>query len=215
MSKKIIVMKGDKYWYLTIIEELDKKANKRYFLCKCNCGNECIVSLGNLRNGNTKSCGCKKTEKGRDFTQEHKNKISQKNIGKKMSKLSRYKNMINNLKYQVDLDWLLKFKDIDKLRLLNKLVAHPSQRLTDINYIKFIEFYYYDNRFNTLYNNWLNNNKNKYLKPSFDHIIPISKGGNNNLENIQILTWFENRAKNDISQEDWNAIKNNIAMYLI
>jgi hypothetical protein len=27
-------------------------------LCKCDCGNTCVVSLGHLRSGHTKSCGC-------------------------------------------------------------------------------------------------------------------------------------------------------------
>lgn len=29
-----------------------------------------------------------------------------------------------------------------------------------------------------------------------------------------ILTWFENRCKNDMSQEEWNNIKSNIKDYL-
>ena len=32
---------------------------------------------------------------------------------------------------------------------------------------------------------------------------------------LQFLTWFENRAKCDMSQEDWNKVKLNIKDYLI
>lgn len=36
----------------------NKTRNIRYYLCKCDCGNKHIVSQVNLKNGNTKSCGC-------------------------------------------------------------------------------------------------------------------------------------------------------------
>ncbi len=41
-----------------------------------------------------------------------------------------------------------------------------------------------------------------------DHKIPISKGGTYDIENLQILTWFENRAKCDMTQEEWEKFKN-------
>lgn len=38
--------------------------------CKCECGNMCVVSGKNLRNGNTNSCGCKKNKsKGESIIQ--------------------------------------------------------------------------------------------------------------------------------------------------
>lgn len=37
--------------------------------------------------------------------------------------------------------------------------------------------------------------KKKYKKPSVDHIIPKAKGGTNAIENLQFLSWFENRCK--------------------
>lgn len=30
----------------------------RRFLCKCDCGNECVAVLRDIKSGNTKSCGC-------------------------------------------------------------------------------------------------------------------------------------------------------------
>ena len=32
---------------------------------------------------------------------------------------------------------------------------------------------------------------------------------------LQFLTWFENRAKNDMSQDEWNKVKANMKDYLI
>ena len=61
MLRKIIIDYGDKFGNLTAIKEVEKshtKRSKRQILCKCNCGNQVIVILDNLRNGHTKSCGC-------------------------------------------------------------------------------------------------------------------------------------------------------------
>lgn len=47
---------------LTVIQEAKSKEGRAYWLCKCDCGNTTIVSGKNLRNGNTKSCGCLQKE---------------------------------------------------------------------------------------------------------------------------------------------------------
>lgn len=56
---KLIDITGQKFGRLLVIERSgatpDGKATWR---CKCDCGNECIVSGKYLRGGNTKSCGC-------------------------------------------------------------------------------------------------------------------------------------------------------------
>ncbi|MEF9946297.1 MAG: hypothetical protein RR869_08935 [Lachnospiraceae bacterium] len=43
---------------LTAIEPTRKKNGRQLWLCRCQCGNSCEVSISNLRNGHTKSCGC-------------------------------------------------------------------------------------------------------------------------------------------------------------
>ena len=50
---------------------------------------------------------------------------------------------------------------------------------------------------------------NKLTKKNvtLDHIIPKSRGGTNELNNLQILTVFENLAKRDMTQEEWNNFK--------
>ena len=50
---------------------------------------------------------------------------------------------------------------------------------------------------------------------SIDHIIPKAKGGTNLLSNLQFLSWFENRCKNDMTQDEWNTLKLNIKEYVI
>ena len=162
----------------------------------------------------------------RIFTEEHKRKISESrkklkekgwkpyNLGlktcdRKNGKELLFKNMKAHLKYNVSLEWLMKFDDIEKLKILNKSITR-NRDCANFNtnfYICFIEKFYYDEQFNKIYNKWTEN-KCKYLKPSLDHINPKSKGCElDDLSNLQFLTWFENRAKNDLSQADWNSIK--------
>ena len=53
---------GQKYGRLIVIKEVPSKSKgekkNRYFLCKCECGNQIEVSANHLRSGHTKSCGC-------------------------------------------------------------------------------------------------------------------------------------------------------------
>lgn len=54
---------GEKFGRLTVIKRAENnKYNQVRWLCKCDCGNEKIVLANNLRNGQTKSCGCLKKE---------------------------------------------------------------------------------------------------------------------------------------------------------
>lgn len=49
---------GDKYGKLTVLEFVEKRKARFYYLCKCDCGGTAVVSSNALRTGNTKSCGC-------------------------------------------------------------------------------------------------------------------------------------------------------------
>lgn len=65
VSKRIEINPGDKFGRWTVIDETNKKNDKRYFLCECSCINKTRkeVSLDNLKNGRGKSCGCLGEEK--------------------------------------------------------------------------------------------------------------------------------------------------------
>ena len=58
---------GDRYGLLTIIEEsspyVHQGRSRRRYKCKCDCGNESVVMLTNLRSGATTSCGCIKAKR--------------------------------------------------------------------------------------------------------------------------------------------------------
>ena len=50
------------------------------------------------------------------------------------------------------------------------------------------------------YERWIKTN-DKWIKPSLDHIIAKSKGGGLLIDNLQFISWLENRAKIDIEQD--------------
>ena len=139
------------------------------------------------------------------------------NEGKKMPKRSLYKNMQAHLRFNVSLEFLQQFDDIEKLKMLNRMATSRSGRfeISDTDYQLYILRFYYDDAFNKIYQKWLNSGKEKYFRPSIDHVTPISLGGNHSVENLQILTWFENRCKNDMAQAEWDRLKNNIGDYFV
>lgn len=51
---------GQKFGRLVVIEKTAKRDKQRCVIwkCKCDCGNEALISSVNLRRGKTKSCGC-------------------------------------------------------------------------------------------------------------------------------------------------------------
>lgn len=67
------------YGDLTVLGlDLSKgKTNKRYWLCECSCGKNCVISTYQLRNHLIKSCGCKLKERVGSLLTKSKN-ISEK-----------------------------------------------------------------------------------------------------------------------------------------
>jgi hypothetical protein len=49
---------GKRYGLLYVVKRVKNKGSAASFLCKCDCGNEKIVTGNSLRRGCTKSCGC-------------------------------------------------------------------------------------------------------------------------------------------------------------
>ena len=76
MGKKIDLT-GQKFYNLTVLYECPERQNKQILWhCKCDCGTEIDVIGSNLRRGNTKSCGCRKSkphENREDLSGKHFN----------------------------------------------------------------------------------------------------------------------------------------------
>ena len=69
--KKEILSKnltGKKFGLLTVIDKIDGNKHGNLWLCKCECGNEILVTTNHLTTGNTQSCGC--------LTSKNENKIA-------------------------------------------------------------------------------------------------------------------------------------------
>jgi hypothetical protein len=58
---------GNKYGLLTVMQWHDSIQGLSRFMCKCDCGNDCVVKRTSLVTGNTKSCGCMSSR----FTVKH------------------------------------------------------------------------------------------------------------------------------------------------
>ena len=58
-----IDISNQRFGKLTAIERCGENGSRSLWRCKCDCGSETVVSISNLRNGHTKSCGCLIVEK--------------------------------------------------------------------------------------------------------------------------------------------------------
>lgn len=80
--KKIINLIGKKFHRLNVIKHEGKNnLNKYIWLCLCDCGNRLTVIGENLRNGNTKSCGCLNIDKIKKRSTKHGH-ASRKNLSR-------------------------------------------------------------------------------------------------------------------------------------
>ncbi|WBK39603.1 hypothetical protein CB452P1_000019 [Clostridium phage CB452P1] len=62
---------GDKFNEWTVLSEDERKNGKRRLICKCSCGKISTVDGYKLRNGKSKSCGCKKSEYSKISSTKH------------------------------------------------------------------------------------------------------------------------------------------------
>jgi len=98
--KKAIEISGKRFNRLTVIKRIypNNRNNKVTWLCKCDCGNETIVSGADIRRGHTKSCGCLRNEKVGAL-----NRLNSPEIATKRQVINGYKNHARerNLKYEL------------------------------------------------------------------------------------------------------------------
>lgn len=95
---KLKDLTGQRFGRLTVIKQEGRNSSgKITWLCKCDCGNECVVVGNSLSTGNTVSCGCFRKEvvgekyRGKPLAEETKKKISEKHKGKQLSEETKKK----------------------------------------------------------------------------------------------------------------------------
>ena len=61
-------LKGKTFSRLTVISESKDRteSGEKIWECQCSCGNKQLVSTGNLKSGNTISCGCARKERAKE-----------------------------------------------------------------------------------------------------------------------------------------------------
>jgi len=65
-SHKLKDETGKRFGKLVVLHLASSRREGAVWFCKCDCGHEKCIRGGNLRRGNTKSCGCIKRARGRD-----------------------------------------------------------------------------------------------------------------------------------------------------
>lgn len=64
---KLIDLSGKRFGRLLVINKHSSFKGHVKWLCKCDCGNECVVQGSSLKSGNTTSCGCYKREYSKEL----------------------------------------------------------------------------------------------------------------------------------------------------
>lgn len=75
-------MRGNRYNRLTVLERVETEQVKPMWLAQCECGNKTIVGGGEMRNGNTKSCGCLHRETAAELSKAAFKDLKNKRFGK-------------------------------------------------------------------------------------------------------------------------------------
>ena len=81
---KFIDLTGQKFNMLVVLKRVEDKispSGQKYvqWLCKCDCGNECIVQSTNLKTGHTTSCGCRQKQR---ISETHLNNLTGERFGR-------------------------------------------------------------------------------------------------------------------------------------
>lgn len=137
---------------------------------------------------------------------------------KEYFKVDPFRSIAQNMKNSVGYSFLKKnFSDPDKVRyLLLSIKSNGGTLKYDFDSEdkkKYLLRFYYDDNFNKFYNMFLLT-ENKFIKPSLDHLIPRSRGGSSNLDNLHFISYLENIAKSDMTWQEWVVVKNNLHKFM-
>lgn len=101
MGRKRKIQIGDKFGYWTVLS----KADKRRYLCRCQCGTVKAVDYGSLLSGSSKSCGCLYRARRRE---EDEARIDARLLGRKLGRLTPIKRLPGEVDSAANLRYLCK-----------------------------------------------------------------------------------------------------------
>lgn len=73
---------GHRYGKLTVLSLHDKRGNFRRWLCRCDCGKECIKYGHHMRAGQTVSCGCVQRQKASEISKRKAHNLVGQRFGR-------------------------------------------------------------------------------------------------------------------------------------
>ncbi|KKK84731.1 hypothetical protein LCGC14_2780380 [marine sediment metagenome] len=98
---RFIDLTGERFGRLIVIKRVQNdKQGGAQFVCKCICGKEKIVGGSDLRDGNTKSCGCLYNE-GNNYKHGHKKKNQPSKTYQSWQSMIRRCTDSNDIKYSI------------------------------------------------------------------------------------------------------------------
>ena len=159
----------------------------------------------------------RKTKRPKRVVSEHTRKlISEKLKGRKKNPhldSTRMKISITNSQIGLSSDTAKSYPNVNKtlflIKLIKKNTISRGYKISSVFLSSFINKFYNDVPFNSMYDDWILNKKNKWYRPSLDHILSISKYRNFDMDNMRIITWFENRSKSNMHINYWENFKQN------
>lgn len=95
-GRKAINIKGQRFGRLIVLRRDGSSSNSATWLCKCDCGKRFIAFGGNIRKGDTTSCGCFRSEVTSARSIQHGHLIGSTKENRKTTKTYRaWSNMLS------------------------------------------------------------------------------------------------------------------------
>lgn len=101
---KFIDLTGQRFGRLAVVERAWSRKGQLFWLCKCDCGKECVIQGSSLRGGRTRSCGCLHNQMAGERIEEinalHPSSIVNKNLYRTWSNMRQRCRNPNNPEYR-------------------------------------------------------------------------------------------------------------------
>lgn len=105
-----------------------------------------------------------------------------------------------------DMNFFDQFENYEIFHCIVRMINNGNGRdgdITDPEIFKALVLKaYYDPFFREQYELWKETG-NKWDKPSYDHIIPVSRGGTSTPENMHVMSWYDNQKKSTMLWSEW------------